>query len=630
MKTSPELQKAVAEYQKGSVEAFNTLYEQSYKYLHTCVIHVVKNEDMAMDMLQETYLEISRSISQLKSTEDFLSWAAMIANRKCFAHLKKQKDILLDGSGMGDGSESEDNVTDYFENIADSEEFIPETVLQDREKQRLIKEIIDGLNDMQRLCVIGFYYNEQKQEEIAEELGIPVNTVKSHLNRAKAKIKEAVVELDVKKGTRLYSFAPFMLLLFKEEVQACVLRPMSKGLASAVGVSASGVVGSALPGGLEAVKEFITENFGETLGEIFTDTIGKVAVKAKALWTKFTAASIQTKAVVATTACAVTIGGAAAVLSPEDSACTISKDTQGVLDQLIEISEKGNYEEIYDIDFTNFDCANVWISEYGVHLNNDKIDTLEEEKIDKSEYWRDIVLLDDKGKPIVNTVFYDGKHNRLSSDYTGYGMGIQGDSFTIGKFINGKLEGEAVNIWFCHLLYLREYDLSDREYQVTEFTVESNEIIGDTVCTWFGGFQMCERKYTGKVSYVDFDYEWKEINEGGYNILEDGTYEKIMEKDGQYYIYTGEVDTICKGERRGWSNCPSNYPIYLDENGNFDMEKHDVHIREWEEEGLIWGEISLDFCYDEYGNSCSYNLGVYYPDRGGYEFMLPIDIDYIK
>ena len=192
MKTSPELQKAVAEYKKGSVDAFNTLYEQSYKYLHTCVIHVVKNEDMAMDMLQETYLEISKSISQLKSTEDFLSWAAMIANRKCFAHLKKQKDILLGSGDVFGDSDSEDKVGDYFENIADNEEFIPETVLQDREKQRLIKEIIDGLNDMQRLCVIGFYYNEQKQEEIAEELGLQLGTVKSRIHFSRKKLIDMI------------------------------------------------------------------------------------------------------------------------------------------------------------------------------------------------------------------------------------------------------------------------------------------------------------------------------------------------------------------------------------------------------------------------------------------------------
>lgn len=228
MKTTKELQRAVSEYQNGKKESFNIIYEQSYKYLHTCVIHVVKNEDVAMDMLQETYLEISRSICQLKDIESFMSWAAMIANRKCFAYLRKQRDVLIT-------VEEDDENSGFFEMIADNEAFIPETVFQDREKVLLIKEIIDNLSDIQRLCIIGFYYNEQKQDEIAMELGIPVNTVKSHLNRAKAKIKEAVVELDTKKGTRLYSLAPFMLLFLDLEAEACETAVMSPVLSQLCG-----------------------------------------------------------------------------------------------------------------------------------------------------------------------------------------------------------------------------------------------------------------------------------------------------------------------------------------------------------------------------------------------------------
>ena len=228
MKTTKELQRAVSEYQNGKKESFNIIYEQSYKYLHTCVIHVVKNEDVAMDMLQETYLEISRSICQLRDIESFMSWAAMIANRKCFAYLRKQRDVLIT-------VEEDDENSGFFEMIADNEAFIPETVFQDREKVRLIKEIIDNLSDIQRLCIIGFYYNEQKQDEIAMELGIPVNTVKSHLNRAKAKIKEAVVELDTKKGTRLYSLAPFMLLFLDLEAEACETAVMSPVLSQLCG-----------------------------------------------------------------------------------------------------------------------------------------------------------------------------------------------------------------------------------------------------------------------------------------------------------------------------------------------------------------------------------------------------------
>ncbi len=228
MNTSKELQDAVRAYAAGNGESFTQIYELSYKYLHTCVIHIVRDEDLAMDMLQETYIEISKNILQLENTNGFLNWAATIANRKCYAYLKKQRDVLCDS----------DNNEDYFENIADDANLIPEELLQDREKQRLLREIIDELTDLQRLCVIGFYYNEQKQDEIAEELGIPVNTVKSHLNRAKAKIKDAVVELDVKKGTRLYSIAPFLVLLFNMEANACQAAPMSAAISAAAGVTA--------------------------------------------------------------------------------------------------------------------------------------------------------------------------------------------------------------------------------------------------------------------------------------------------------------------------------------------------------------------------------------------------------
>ncbi len=916
MKTSPELQKAVAEYQKGSVEAFNTLYEQSYKYLHTCVIHVVKNEDMAMDMLQETYLEISKSISQLKSTEDFLSWAAMIANRKCFAHLKKQKDILLDGSGSGDGySDVEDNVTDYFENIADNEEFIPETVLQDREKQRLIKEIIDGLNDMQRLCVIGFYYNEQKQEEIAEELGIPVNTVKSHLNRAKAKIKEAVVELDVKKGTRLYSFAPFMALLFKEEVQACVLRPMSKGLASAVGISASGAVGSALPGGLEAVKEYITENFGETLGEIFADTIGKAAIKVKALWAKFTAASIQTKAVVATTACAVTIGGVAAVMSPQKEVvdvlsadldivvteekiiselydidytyseeeqryecvfhlwsdeehkyvkfdtCNIysgieedcvdgfklgdlsfkeyiregmtesdstyyvlptdndsylsmlyynfsEEDIKTFINCMYELKSSDNSEEYFNIkkdrmdsylwgfgidleklknkskkkvyysyrftdmcyekqmhhyisndgQYSNFDELNDWyleieeplftdrienytrfgnldwilfLNEYketwGWHYlrqmtsiegttwemlissnkkgtdlldlydyfmknfnrkHNENVEDIVEEngqvevKIDgeyviseqtkeyldllldikareayseifnidftkyefganykeKSMFWEDIPIKHVGGEGINEIVFYDGKHNKLVKDYTGFGMGINGCSYTIANFVNGKIQGQATNIYIHDVSAYNwdtwEYAYSGN-YQVTEFNVQSNSIVGSVISTWYGdsftGFDRQReqfRKYTGNVDYVDVEYDHM-VMETNFGYDE----EDFMRSNKKYYIYVGEVDVI----RKTSMDKPDeplpifNYKIYLTENGAFDDLKNNI-IREEEDNGAggINYDVYIERDLDNNGYMEYEPLHVYYGYEGGYEFIIPIDIDYIK
>lgn len=231
MKTEQHLKEAIDRYKGGDKDSFRIIYDDTYKYLHTCVIHIVKDEDMAQDMIQETYLEICRNILQLNDPEVFYGWAATIANRKCFALMKKQKDFIL----YDDQQDNEDSEgSSSIDNIADDEQFIPESILQDQEKQRLMKDIIDGLPDVQRMCIIGFYYNEQKQEDIAAELGIPVNTVKTHLSRARKKVKEAVIDLDKNKKTRLYSLTPFMLLFFAKEASACELVPMSESLESAV------------------------------------------------------------------------------------------------------------------------------------------------------------------------------------------------------------------------------------------------------------------------------------------------------------------------------------------------------------------------------------------------------------
>lgn len=231
----------------GSNEDFSAIYEESYKYLYTCVIHIVKNEDTAQDMLQETYAEIFKNMDQLKNDQDFLSWAATIANRKCFAYLKKNREVLMETAP------GQEDAGDFFEAVPDDEAFIPENIFDNAEKIRMIRDIIDGLTDVQRACVIGFYYNEQKQDEIASELGIPVNTVKSHLNRAKSKIREAVGDVEKKQGVKLYSFAPFMLLLFAYETEVFGKTLSVPAMRSAPEAAAkAGESGSATAGGMAA------------------------------------------------------------------------------------------------------------------------------------------------------------------------------------------------------------------------------------------------------------------------------------------------------------------------------------------------------------------------------------------
>ena len=276
MEPTPALKQAIKDYKDGKAQAFDVLYNESSKYIYTCIYNVMCGNDNAQDaindIMQDTFVEISRYISQLKDEEKFLSWAGTIATRKCYSYLdKNEKYVLL----------NEEDVT--FDTLADNDDIIPEEIMQDREKQRLLREIINTeLTKMQKLCVVAYYYNEQKQSEIAKELGIPENTVKTNLSRAKAKIKDGVLNLEKNKGTRLYSVVPFMLLLFKEEVYAAVVpQEITKSVFSSVaGVTVAtqtaGTVGAA---GTATVAGTVA---AETAGTA-TSTVAAVGAKTAAI-----------------------------------------------------------------------------------------------------------------------------------------------------------------------------------------------------------------------------------------------------------------------------------------------------------------------------------------------------------
>lgn len=248
MEPTNNLKQAIKDYKNGNSQAFDVLYNESSKYVYTCIYKVMcgndNTQDAINDIMQDTYVEISRYITQLEDEERFLSWAGTIATRKCYAYLKKSRKYVL--------LNEEDTTLDT---LADNDNIIPESIIQDKEKQRLIREIIEKeLSEMQKLCIIAFYYNGQKQSEIAQELGIPENTVKTNLSRAKAKIEKGIYAVEKRDGIRLHSVAPFLLLLFTEEVQAAevpqeitknVLESISGLTATTSSAATAGVKGAA-------------------------------------------------------------------------------------------------------------------------------------------------------------------------------------------------------------------------------------------------------------------------------------------------------------------------------------------------------------------------------------------------
>jgi len=209
MKNEDEkLKKAINEYLKGNTSSFDDIYKFSSKYIYTCISKMVKDEEVIKDIMQETYVDVIKNIDKLKNIESFKQWAGTIAVNKTKRHLIKDNKIAL---------ECDEEAYDIEE---EREKFLPENIVEDKETQDYIKNIISLLSDVQKMVIVDYYFNDMKIEEISKNLEMPTGTIKTHLYRARKKIKLELNNLE-SRGIKLYSssIGAILIFLFMQDVE---------------------------------------------------------------------------------------------------------------------------------------------------------------------------------------------------------------------------------------------------------------------------------------------------------------------------------------------------------------------------------------------------------------------------
>ena len=158
--------KLVRKSKKGNNLAFSILIKSYEKDLYKVAIAMTKNDDDALDCIQEAILQAYISIKDLRQDEYFKTWLIKILINKCNALLKKNKKILnLDvNTSKNDTVEQSDRLE--------------------------LKDSINNLDSDLKIIVILYYYEDMSIKDISESLNIPQGTIKSRLSRARSKLKE--------------------------------------------------------------------------------------------------------------------------------------------------------------------------------------------------------------------------------------------------------------------------------------------------------------------------------------------------------------------------------------------------------------------------------------------------------
>lgn len=173
----------IIDSRRGRVEAFGLLIQRYQKAVYNVCLRVMGNREDAEDAVQETFLRAHRYLHSVDLDRPFGPWIKQVAANFCYGEIKKRQaepfpyeldDELnrSDQSGLGQ----------------------PERVQLIQEQRLNTRDAVAALPPHYRMVIELRHFQELSYQEIATRLDLPLNTVKSHLLRARKILLERIQE----------------------------------------------------------------------------------------------------------------------------------------------------------------------------------------------------------------------------------------------------------------------------------------------------------------------------------------------------------------------------------------------------------------------------------------------------
>jgi RNA polymerase sigma-70 factor (ECF subfamily) len=163
---------------EGDQKAYAELMDRYRDAIYYMLLKMVNNASDAEDLTIEAFGKAFKNIRQYAPNYAFSTWLFKIATNNCIDFIRKKKasHVSLDQND----EEHEKASMDIQAPIMDPEE----TMINDQ-KIKMMRSIVDKLKPRYRKLIELRYFKELSYEEIAEELELPIGTVKAQLFRAR-------------------------------------------------------------------------------------------------------------------------------------------------------------------------------------------------------------------------------------------------------------------------------------------------------------------------------------------------------------------------------------------------------------------------------------------------------------
>ncbi len=177
----------LAAAKSGDREALRQLLRQLESPLYRTAYYMLGHEQDALDATQEAMLKIYKNIHRYEQQAKLLTWAQRIVTNVCIDHLRKKKETV--------------SVDEHEHLLAHSPRPAVEETVERKWVAEDVRQAIIRLPDHLRQVIVLRYIQDLRYREIADITALPLNTVKSHLFRARQQLQKMLQD-ELKGGGR--------------------------------------------------------------------------------------------------------------------------------------------------------------------------------------------------------------------------------------------------------------------------------------------------------------------------------------------------------------------------------------------------------------------------------------------
>jgi RNA polymerase sigma-70 factor (ECF subfamily) len=174
--------------QAGDPDALSALVQSQQTYVYSIAMSLMHNPADAADMTQEAFIRLMRSLGTYRAETKFTTWLYRLVTNICLDGLRR-RGRPVDSLDEPSSSQAGEDAQTAGERLADSDRWTqPEQELELRESATEVRSALAQLPASQRLALTLHYFEDLRYEDIAEVMGLPLNTVKSHIRRGKERL----------------------------------------------------------------------------------------------------------------------------------------------------------------------------------------------------------------------------------------------------------------------------------------------------------------------------------------------------------------------------------------------------------------------------------------------------------